>query len=122
MPLADEQMTGQVLSAILTNALNYTPAGGTITVSTQVEEAHGRMWTGFAVSDTGPGIPVEDQERLFERFFRGKSGRTSTSPGTGLGLSIAREIIYRHGGRIEVTSAGMPGEGTTFSVWLPRST
>jgi signal transduction histidine kinase len=119
--LADEQMTGQVLSAILTNALNYTPAGGSITISTQTEENQGRIWTGFAVSDTGPGIPVEDQERLFERFFRGKTGRGSTSPGTGLGLSIAREIIYRHGGRIDVSSTGIPGKGTTFSVWLPIS-
>ena len=119
--LADEQMTGQVLSAILTNALNYTPAGGSVTVSTQIEENKGRIWTGFAVSDTGPGISVEDQERLFERFFRGKTGRASTSPGTGLGLAIAREIVYRHGGRIEVSSAGIPGKGTTFSVWLPTS-
>ena len=119
--LADEQMTGQVLSVILTNALNYTPAGGSVTISTQVEENQGRMWTGFAISDTGPGIPVEDQERLFERFFRGKAGRASASPGTGLGLSIAREIVYRHGGRIDVRSAGLPGKGTTFFVWLPIS-
>ena len=112
-------MTGQVLSAILTNAMNYTPAGGSITVSTQMEENQGRMWTGFAISDTGPGIPVEDQQRLFERFFRGKTGRASSSPGTGLGLSIAREIIYRHGGRIEVQQRRLPGKGTTFSVWLP---
>jgi signal transduction histidine kinase len=119
--LADEQMTGQVLSAILTNALNYTPAGGSILVCTQKEENQGRMWTGFTVSDTGPGIPVEDQERLFERFFRGKTGRSSAIPGTGLGLSIASEIITRHGGRIDVSSAGIPGKGATFSVWLPVS-
>jgi signal transduction histidine kinase len=114
-------MAGQVLSAILTNALNYTPAGGCVTVSTLIEENQGRMWSGFAVNDTGPGISVDDQERLFERFFRGKIGRASTSPGTGLGLSIAREIISRHGGRIEVNSAGLPGQGSTFTVWLPQS-
>jgi signal transduction histidine kinase len=119
--LADEQMTGQVLSAILTNALNYTPAGGSVLVCTQKEENQGRMWTGFTVSDTGPGIPAEDQERLFERFFRGKTGRASAIPGTGLGLSIASEIITRHGGRIDVSSAGIPGKGATFSVWLPVS-
>lgn len=117
--LADEQMTGQVLSAILTNALNYTPTGGSITVSTLVNEDQGRLWTGFAVSDTGPGIPTEDQERLFERFYRGKTGRASATPGTGLGLSIAREIVYRHGGRIEVQSDGKPGKGATFFVWMP---
>jgi signal transduction histidine kinase len=119
--LADEQMTGQVLSAILTNALNYTPVDGSITVSTQIEENQGRMWPGFAISDTGPGISVDEQERLFERFFRGKTGRTSPFPGTGLGLSIAREIVYRHGGRIDVRSAGIPGQGTTIFVWLPMS-
>jgi len=117
--LADEQMIGMVLSALLTNALNYTPAGGMINVSTYIKENEGRMWAGFAVSDTGPGISPEDQQRLFERFFRGKAGRASAAPGTGLGLSIAREIITRHGGRIEVQSTGKPGEGTTFSVWLP---
>ena len=117
--LADEQMIGMVLSALLTNALNYTPAGGLINVSTYIKENEGRMWAGFAVSDTGPGISPEDQQRLFERFFRGKAGRASAAPGTGLGLSIAREIITRHGGRIEVQSTGKPGEGTTFSVWLP---
>jgi signal transduction histidine kinase len=117
--LADEKMTGQVLSAILTNALNYTPAGGSITIRTLAEESEGRMWVGFSVSDTGPGIPAEDQERLFERFYRGQTGRKSATPGTGLGLSIAREIVNRHGGRIEVQSAGMPGKGATFFVWLP---
>jgi signal transduction histidine kinase len=117
--LADEQMTGQVLSALLTNALNYTPVGGCITVSTQAEENQGRMWAGFAVTDTGPGISVEDQQRVFERFFRGTSGRASAAPGTGLGLAIAKEIVTRHGGRIEVQSAGLPGQGSTFSVWLP---
>ncbi|MGB8215618.1 MAG: ATP-binding protein [Anaerolineales bacterium] len=117
--LADEKMIGQVLSAILTNALNYTPAGGSITVSTLVEQNQGGMWTGFAVMDTGPGIPVEDQERLFERFYRGKSGRTSSVPGTGLGLAIAKEIVTRNGGRIELQSDGIPGKGTTFFVWLP---
>jgi signal transduction histidine kinase len=86
-----------------------------------MEENKGRIWTGFTISDTGPGIQVEDQERLFERFFRGKTGRASASPGTGLGLSIAREIITRHGGRIDVYSTGIPGNGATFSVWLPVS-
>ena len=121
LALADEQMTGQVLSAILTNALNYTPAGGSVTVSTQIEQNQDRMWIGFAVIDTGPGIPVEDQQHMFERFFRGKTGRDSASPGTGLGLSIVRDLIHRLGGRIEVYSAGLPGQGSTFTVWLPRA-
>ena len=117
--LADEQMTGQVLSAILTNALNYTPTGGYVTITTQAQEDQGQMWTGFSIRDTGTGITVEEQKRLFERFFRGRTGRTSATPGTGLGLAIVREIISRHGGRIEVQSEGIPGKGTTFFVWLP---
>jgi len=109
------------LSILMTNAMNYTPAGGDITVCTLAEEIEGSSWVGFAVSDTGPGVLPEDREHLFERFFRGKAGRDSAAPGTGLGLAIAHEIVQRHGGRIEVHSSGIPGEGTTFQVWLPAS-
>jgi signal transduction histidine kinase len=115
---ADEQLVGQVLSILLTNAMNYTPREGRITVCTQGETRQAQAWAGFAVSDNGPGISPEDRKRLFERFYRGKVGRDSATPGTGLGLAIAREIIEKHKGRIEVKSDG-PGEGTTFSVWLP---
>ncbi|HEC23961.1 MAG TPA: PAS domain S-box protein [Chloroflexi bacterium] len=116
---ADAGLLGQVLSIFLTNALNYTPAGGRVTISTQVRRMGGRQWVGLSVSDTGPGIPPEEQSHLFERFFRGKVGRDSGAPGTGLGLAIAREIVDLHRGRIEVDSEGVPGEGTTFTVWLP---
>jgi signal transduction histidine kinase len=115
---ADEQMMGQVLSILLTNALNYTPRGGQITVCSQSEKKHSQAWAGFAVRDSGPGISPEDRKRLFERFYRGKVGRESAMPGTGLGLAIAREIIEKHNGRIELKSDG-PGQGTIFSVWLP---
>jgi signal transduction histidine kinase len=71
------------------------------------------------VSDTGPGIPPDEQRRLFERFFRGSAGRASGIVGPGLGLSIAKEIMMRHQGRIEIQSSGVPGEGTTFGLWLP---
>ncbi|MBI4732576.1 MAG: GAF domain-containing protein [Chloroflexi bacterium] len=117
---ADEQMVGQVLSVLLTNALNYTPPNGRIIIRTQAETKQAQAWVGFEVRDTGPGITPEDCGRLFERFFRGKAGRESTAPGTGLGLAIAREIVEKHRGRIEVQSEG-PGKGATFSVWLPTS-
>jgi signal transduction histidine kinase len=117
--LADEKMTSQVFSILLTNAMNYTPAGGKVTIRTLVFTEQEKNWIGFSVSDTGPGITFEDQKRLFERFFRGKAGRDSTTPGTGLGLAIAKEIVQRNGGMIEVQSAGVPGQGTTFFVWLP---
>jgi signal transduction histidine kinase len=121
LPLAyaDEQMTGQVMSAILTNAINYTPPGGRIIIATSTKKIEKQSWTGFSISDTGLGISAEDREHLFERFHRGTVGRGSTTPGTGLGLSIVKEIINRHNGRIEVQSEGLPGKGTTFFIWLP---
>ncbi len=116
---ADEGLLGQVLSILLTNAINYTPSGGQIAVTTQTREADGTHWAGFCVSDTGPGIDPRDLPHLFERFFRGVVGRNSGIGGTGLGLSIAQEIAARHGGHIEIASEGKPGQGATFTVWLP---
>ena len=115
---ADEGLLAQVLSVLLTNAINYTPAGGRITVSVDRENTSGSPRYGFKVLDTGLGIDPEERSHLFERFFRGKSGRNSGAPGTGLGLAIAQEIMQLHHGRIEVHSSGVAGEGTEFSVWL----
>jgi len=117
---ADASLLGQALSILLTNAINYTAAGGRVTVSTQLRQSGDGRWVGFAVSDTGPGIPPEERGQLFTRFFRGKSGRGSGIPGTGLGLAIVREIVDRHQGRIEVESEGVLGKGTTFTVRLPE--
>jgi two-component system phosphate regulon sensor histidine kinase PhoR len=116
---ADRGLLGQALSVLLTNALNYTPPGGSIRIRTAARQKGGEKWVGFVVSDTGPGIPREERPHLFERFYRGKIGRDSGMPGTGLGLAIAHEIVSRHGGRIEVSHARAGGEGVTFSVWLP---
>ncbi|MEE9507740.1 MAG: ATP-binding protein, partial [Anaerolineales bacterium] len=115
----DKGLIGQVLSVLLTNAINYTPPEGEIVVQTQAQILDGRQWAGFSVSDTGPGIDSEDQAKILDRFFRGKVGHSSGAPGTGLGLSIAHEITQRHQGRIEIESSGIPGEGSKFSVWLP---
>lgn len=115
---ADEGLWGQALSILLTNALNYTPTGGRVEVRIQANTWNGRSWAGISVIDTGPGIPIDEKARLFERFFRGSVGRSSNTPGTGLGLAITREIVEKHQGRIEVHSPG-PGEGATFSLWLP---
>jgi PAS domain S-box-containing protein len=117
--IADRGMLGQVLSILLTNANNYTPTGGRVMVSTHTRHELDRQWVGFSVSDTGPGISPDDQLKLFTRFFRGKVGRQSRVPGTGLGLAIAKEIVALHEGYIEVESDGMPGQGVTFTVWLP---
>jgi PAS domain S-box-containing protein len=115
----DSGLLGQVLSVLLTNAINYTPSGGAITVRTLLKRDKAFDWAGISVSDTGPGIDPDDLSHLFERFFRGKIGRESGAAGTGLGLAIAREIIERHKGRIEVASEGVPGKGAAFTLWLP---
>ncbi len=117
----DLGLLGQVLSALLTNSFSYTPAGGQVTVRTHSRQEDGQVWVGFSVSDTGPGISADEQAQLFKRFFRGKSGHNTGAPGTGLGLAIAHEIIERHHGRIEVYSPGVPGQGATFSIWLPAA-
>jgi signal transduction histidine kinase len=119
---ADVGLLGQALSVFMTNSLNYTPAGGQITVLTQYRQDGSAVWVGVGVRDTGVGIPPDEQRHLFERFFRGKTGRGSGMPGTGLGLAIAHEIVERHGGQIEVLSDGEPGKGSTFLIWLPAST
>jgi len=119
---ADANLIDQVLSVLLTNAIHYTPAGGRIEVRVVHEERDGVNWAGFSVQDNGMGISSDDLPYLFERFYRGKAGRESGAPGTGLGLSIASEIVKRHEGRIDVESKGIPGEGTTFTVWLPALT
>jgi signal transduction histidine kinase len=112
----DDKLIEQVLNNLLTNAVNYTPSGGTITLSTALVEAEGRMWATVSVTDTGPGISEEEQTRLFERFYRGEAGQASDAPGTGLGLAICKEIMDLHGGRITLESE--VGRGSTFTVWL----
>jgi PAS domain S-box-containing protein len=119
LPLAqaDPKLIEQVLTNLLTNAFNYTPAGGKIALSTAVAKAEDRQWITASVSDTGPGIPDEEQPHLFERFYRGAAGRASDAPGTGLGLAICKQIMDLHDGQI--TLASEPGRGSTFTAWLP---
>lgn len=115
----DEGLIGQALSIILTNALNYTPAGGEVRVKTVVQQEHDGLWAGVSISDTGPGILPEERPRLFQRFFRGSAAHELGTPGTGLGLAMVKEIMVRHRGRVEVVSSGVSGEGSTFCLWLP---
>ena len=118
--LADPRMLVQVFSNLLTNATNYTPDGGEISVRVGRHiGADEDGWVKIEVKDTGLGIPPEDRPLIFERFYRGYAARQSRVPGTGLGLSICEEIIKRHGGRIAVDS--VVGQGTTFTVWLPAA-
>jgi len=117
---ADRDLVGEALGILLTNALNYTPAGGMVDVRTLKQRVGRRTWAGIAVSDTGPGLEPDDLQRLFTRFFRGKAGIGSGMAGTGLGLAIASEILERHHGRIEASNRTKPHHGAVFQLWLPH--
>ncbi len=115
---ADQQLLEQALSIFVTNALAYTPSNGVVCIKLEHRVSNDKSWAGFSVYDTGPGIPPDERNRLFERFFRGSTGRDSGVPGTGLGLSIAKEIVDKHHGFIEVRDNNDFGRGSVFSVWL----
>jgi len=117
--LVDPQQMMQVLNNLVRNAINYTPEGRKVMISTGKDEAEGRVWATLTVADTGIGIPEEELPHIFERFFRGEEPRQMQVPGTGLGLAIVKEIVELHGGRVTVES--LMGEGSTFTVWLPVS-
>ncbi len=113
----DRDRLKQVLVNLVGNAIQYTPAGGSVILSLQKTDEQARL----IVRDTGPGIPAQDLPHIFERFYRGERSRKRTSgtqsSGFGLGLSIAYWIVHNHGGSIEVDST--EGQGTTFCIWLP---
>jgi signal transduction histidine kinase len=112
---ADAQRVDQLLVNLIENAIKYTPSGGAVTVLTWRRDAE----VGVTVSDTGPGIPPEDLDHVFDRFFRVDEARRRTSGGSGLGLAICREIVEAHGGRIWVESEA--GRGSAFSLALPAA-
>lgn len=116
---ADTDMLGQAISILLTNALNYTSPNSCVQLATHVRHDNQSSWVGISVSDTGPGISLQEQAHIFERFYRGTAAQESRQPGTGLGLSIAYQIVQHHQGFIEVVSDGLPGTGATFTIWLP---
>jgi signal transduction histidine kinase len=111
--IGDQMMLARMISAILTNALTYTPEGGTVSMSTSISNT----WAELRVSDTGPGISAEERQRVFDRFYRGSASQIRKITGTGLGLAIAQEIATEHGGKITIESNEQ--QGTTFVVRLP---
>ena len=113
MITGDRSRIEQVMMNVLSNAIKYTPDGGTITVDAGVMGKN--VW--MEVSDTGIGIPAADRERIFDRFYRVDKARSRESGGTGLGLSIAREIVLRHHGTIALSDHS--GPGTTVRIVLP---
>jgi two-component system phosphate regulon sensor histidine kinase PhoR len=115
MVLADEQQVSRVIGNLVHNAIKFAPEGGIISIYAQAESDGEDVR--ICVADTGPGIPKDDQTRIFERFY--KQDRARSKGGTGLGLAIARHIVEGHGGRIWVES--VPGDGATFCFTLPRA-
>ena len=109
----DSKWTAEAVCNLLDNAVKYTPAGGTVTVQTHCYELFCRI----DVSDTGPGIPEEEQAKVFQRFYR--SPANHQAQGVGIGLYLARQIADGQGGYIKVFSK--PGKGAKFSLYLPRS-
>jgi signal transduction histidine kinase len=111
---ADPEKLRQVFAILLDNALKYSPGGGTVTVGAVRRDQSVEV----RVVDEGIGIPEEEQERIFRKFYRGgETGRTGAAGGTGLGLFIARGLVAAMGGRIRVESR--EGEGSSFAVELP---
>ena len=125
---ADPDRLEQLLIILLDNAVKYTPAGGTVTVSLRAEDG----WAVLQVRDTGIGIHPDDLPHIFERFYRADTARSRDAgagqaatapgavPGTGLGLAIARQIVDEAGGTIAAERA--PGQGALFTVRLPAAT
>ncbi len=114
---ADERMISQVLGNLMTNAMHYTPSGGRVRIRTKSPGMSGDSWATLMVEDTGLGIPEDEHDRIFERFYRGTASREVGSPGTGLGLAICKEILTQHGGTIRFES--QLNEGTRFTVEIP---
>ena len=109
----DSKWTAEAVCNLLDNAVKYTPADGTVTVQTHCYELFCRI----DVSDTGPGIPEEEQAKVFQRFYR--SPANHQAQGVGIGLYLARQIAEGQGGYIKVFSK--PGKGAKFSLYLPRN-
>ncbi|QYN32196.1 HAMP domain-containing histidine kinase [Pseudonocardia sp. DSM 110487] len=111
--IGDAEALRRAVDNLLSNAVRVSPQGEEIVLATG---RHGG-WAWLAVRDHGPGISVEHQERVFDRFWRGPDGTRRRDRGTGLGLAIVRQVVESHGGTVAVHSA--PGEGATFVLWLP---
>ena len=101
----------QVFANLLDNAIKYTPEGGTVTISAAARGEDAVV----QFRDTGIGVPVEEQQKIWERLYRGDKSRSQR--GLGLGLSVVKAVIEAHGGKASVTS--QPGQGSEFTVLLP---
>ena len=119
--IVDEGRILQVFNNLLSNAVKFTPPGGKISIATAL--CHSRKdqqaWVEVRITDTGVGIPAEEVERIFDRFYQSAYHQKHNQQGTGLGLAIARHIVEAHGGKMWVES--QIGAGSTFTCRLPLS-
>jgi signal transduction histidine kinase len=113
--MADTQRIGQAVTNYLTNALKYSPADRPVTVGLQVDDQQAQLW----VRDQGPGLAPEEQEQIWERYYRVQGIEVQSGSGVelGLGLHVCRTIIELHQGQVGVQST--PGQGSTFWFRLP---
>ena len=109
----DRHALRQALANLLANAIRLSPEGTTI----RVRAGHEEPWIWMSVEDEGPGIAAEDQDRVFQRFWRGDPREGREEGRSGLGLTIVRQIAEAHGGEVKLAST--PGHGAAFAVWLP---
>lgn len=123
---ADAQRLAQVLGNLVENALRYTPAGGTVTLGAALADGKQAIAAVgmlpqpsivFSITDTGPGIPADELEHIFERFYRTDRARARETGGSGLGLAIVQRLVAAQGGRVSVDSR--LGQGSSFRVFLP---
>jgi len=110
----DREALGRALWNLLDNAVKYSPGRPTIWVDLEREGKR----VAIRVRDQGPGIPAEEQKEIFNKFVRGSAARASSVKGTGVGLATVRHLVRAHGGEVRVDSR--PGEGSTFTILLPR--
>jgi signal transduction histidine kinase len=113
---ADKSHLIQMLTNLLDNALKYTPRGGEVWVAARELGSDSRRMLEIAIGDGGVGIAEDEQEKIFERFYRG-SNNTPGSTGTGLGLAIVKELMAQHGGKVTLKSR--LGEGSVFALQFP---
>ena len=111
--MSDPDMLGLAIVQLLDNAFRYSPPGTTITAAAVLEDSAATI----RVSNQGPPILAEEQNRIFDRFYRGSAGHQAS--GTGLGLYVARKIVVAHGGSLELDTAHRTGQDTTFCLRLP---
>jgi len=114
--LGDQAQLERVLINLVDNGLKFTPSGGRVRVSVAADDVHARL----VVTDTGMGIPPEEVDHIFDRFFRSTRSQEQAAKGTGLGLAITKSIVERHGGQIWARSGGEQ-PGTEITCLLPRA-